>query len=375
MNSRERLISAINHKETDKIPFDFGATTVTGIGIQAYDNLLEFIGEKTDEEHNISHIHQGLVYPSEKIYQRIGVDTRPVYMTGAPRGTVSNWVDKNSFYDEYGTLWKKGVFDYAPVSAPLEHLDVAQIDSIEFPDPYDKSRVEGVKKRAKYIYENTDYALVADIMCRGPFESAVKLRGYEKFLMEFYLEPKLVEKLLEKITDNIIMLWDVYLNEAGEYAHVVCQGDDLGSQTALIMGPEIYRKFIKPCHKKIYDFIHSKTEAKIFMHSCGAIYDIIPDLIEIGVDILNPIQKSARNMKLEKLKKEFGDTLCFWGGGIDVQQTLPNASIKEIEDEIKRTIDTMGPGGGYVFAATHNIHADVPVENLNGFLETVNTLR
>ena len=375
MNSRERLLSAVNHKESDKIPLDFGVTTVTGIGIQAYEELLALIGEPADDQHQISHIHQGLVYPREDIYQRFGVDSRPLFMPGAPRGTVAEWIDDSAFYDEYHIRWSKGVFDYAPVSEPYPDLEVEDINGIILPDPYDPSRVAGMKQRAQDLFKNTDYALVADIITRGPFESAVKLRGYEAFLMDFYLEPLLAEKLLEKITDNILMLWDVYLNEIGEYAQVVCQGDDLGSQSALIMGDEIYRKFIKPCHKRIYDFIHSKTNAKVFMHSCGAIFDIIPDLIEVGVDILNPIQKGAANMGLEKLKKKFGNDICFWGGGIDVQLTLPEATETEIEEEVKRSIDIMGQDGGYVFAATHNIHADVPARNIAAMLEAVQKYR
>jgi len=152
---------------------------------------------------------------------------------------------------------------------------------------------------------------------------------------------------------------------------VVCQGDDLGMQTNLIISPKTYRQFIKPCHQRIYDVIHSRTEAKVFMHSCGAIYDIIPDFIEVGVDILNPLQYNAARMDLARLKKEFGNDLCFWGGGIDTQQILPNASLDEIEDEVQRTMEIMAPGGGYVFALTHNIQPDVTPDRLDKVYETV----
>lgn len=134
-------------------------------------------------------------------------------------------------------------------------------------------------------------------------------------------------------------------------------------QTGLIISPKLYRQFIKPCHQRIYNFIHSRTKAKIFMHSCGAIYEIIPDLIEVGVDILNPIQR-ANNMDIVKIKREFGKDLCFWGGGIDVQQILPNANFIEIEKEVQRTIEVMAPGGGYIFALTHNIQTDITPDRL-----------
>jgi uroporphyrinogen decarboxylase len=132
----------------------------------------------------------------------------------------------------------------------------------------------------------------------------------------------------------------------------------------------MYRQFIKPSHQRIYSFIHSKTEAKIFMHTDGSVYDIIPDLIEIGVDILNPVQYGAKNMNLDKLKREFGQDLCFWGGGIDTQQILPSASLVEIEEEVKRNIEIMAPGGGYVFAMTHNIQPDIPPDRLHKAYET-----
>jgi uroporphyrinogen decarboxylase len=202
-------------------------------------------------------------------------------------------------------------------------------------------------------------------MCRGPFELAVKLRGYERFLMDLHTDTKFAMALLDKITETIIVLWDSYLEAVGEYVQVVCQGDDVGMQTNLIISPKTYRQFIKPCHQCIYDRIHARTEAKVFMHSCGAIYDIIPDLIEVGVDVLNPLQYNAAKMGLARLKQEFGNDLCFWGGGIDTQQILPTASMDEIAEEVRRTLAIMAPGGGYVFALTHNIQPDVSPERVD----------
>jgi uroporphyrinogen decarboxylase len=135
-------------------------------------------------------------------------------------------------------------------------------------------------------------------------------------------------------------------------------------QTSLIISPQMYRQFIKPCHQKIYKAIHAKTDAKVFMHTDGSVYSILPDLIEVGVDILNPIQYGATNMALPKLKQEFGKDICFWGGGIDTQLILPYAGPAEIEEEVKRNIEIMAPGGGYVFAMTHNIQPDIPPDRL-----------
>ena len=163
----------------------------------------------------------------------------------------------------------------------------------------------------------------------------------------------------------MIGLWDVYLGALGDFVQVVCQGDDMGMQTNLMFSPDMYRKFIKPCHKRIYEFVHSKTEAKIFMHSDGAIYDIIPDLIEIGVDILNPIQRDAKKMDIANLKREFGADICFWGGGIDVQQVLRTADAATIESEVQYSIETLAPDGGYVFALTHNLQPDITPDRVD----------
>lgn len=371
MNSRERVVMALNHKEPDRVPIDLASTTVTSITYPAYETLRQYLGMEPDPHFTMSHIHQGTVYPCEALFQRYEVDFRTVFMKKSPRGSIVKKMPDDSFYDEYNILWKKGAYDYSPVESPLAECTIEDLDKAVWPDPYDPERVDGLREEARELYENTGYAIVADIMCRGPFELAVKLRGYEQFLIDLHTDPKFVMALLDKITETVVALWDVYLEAVGEYVQVVCQGDDLGMQTNLIISPKTYRQFIKPCHQRIYDVIHSRTEAKVFMHSCGAIYDIIPDFIEVGVDILNPLQYNAARMDLARLKKEFGNDLCFWGGGIDTQQILPNASLDEIEDEVQRTMEIMAPGGGYVFALTHNIQPDVTPDRLDKVYETV----
>jgi len=370
MNSRERVLTALNHKEPDKVPIDLASTTVTSITYVPYGKLREYLGMEPDPDPKISHIHQGTVYPTEDLFQRYEADFRTVFMKKSPRGFIAREMPDSSFYDEYNILWKKLAYDYSPVEPPLADGTIEDLGKATWPDPYDPERVEGLREEARKLYGNTDYAIVADIMCRGPFELAVKLRGYERFLMDLHLDPKFATALLDKITETVIALWDVYLDAVGDYVQVVCQGDDVGMQAGLFISPKMYRQFIKPCHRRIYDFIHSKTEAKVFVHSCGSIYDIIPDLIEVGVDILNPLQYGAAKMDRARLKKEFGEDLCFWEGGIDVQQVLPNASLDEIEEEVQRTIEIMAPGGGYVFVPTHNIQPDVTPDRLDKVYET-----
>jgi uroporphyrinogen decarboxylase len=365
VNPRERVLTALDHREPDQVPIDLAATTVSSIVFPAYQELRQYLGMEPDRSLTISHVHQGTVCPKEDLLQHYEVDFRTVYMKKSPRGTVAKEMADGSFYDENDILWKKMAYDYSPVEPPLADCAIEHLDRVTWPDPYDPERVRGLAEEARQLYENTGYAIVADIMCRGPFEQAVKLRGFEKFLMDLSIDPKFALALLEKITETVIGLWDVYLSAVGEYAQVVCQGDDMGMQTNLMFSPRTYRQLIKPCHKRIFDFVHSKTDAKVFMHSDGAIYNIIPDLIEIGVDILNPLQRDAKQMDIVNLKKEFGTELCFWGGGIDVQQILRTADLDTIREEVRRTIEVLAPGGGYVFALTHNIQPDITPERVD----------
>jgi uroporphyrinogen decarboxylase len=375
MRNRQQLLAAINHQETDRIPIDLGSTIVTTITRIAYNNLRNYLGMEPDPNVKISHRQMDTVYPKEDLLERYQVDFRPVAMKGPWYFQVRELSD-DSFYDEYNLRWKKASYYYDVVERPLAKIETVQeLANAPWPDLSDPGRVEGLDAEARQLYEYTDYLIVADIMCLGPFEGACFLRGYEAFLMDLYLNPSLAEAILEKILETDLILWENFLEKVGTFVHVVAQGADLGTQRGLYIKPEMYRKFIKPLHKRLYDFIHSKTNAKVFMHSCGSVYDVIPDLIDCGVDILNPIQRSAAKMDIVQLKKQFGKDLCFWGGGIDVQQVLPFASLQEIEDEVKRTIDIMAPGGGYVFVPSHNIQAHVTPDRIHKVYETVMNLQ
>jgi uroporphyrinogen decarboxylase len=365
MSPRERLITALNHKEPDRVPIDLAGSTVTSISYLAYQNLRSYLGLGLDEDLQISHIHQGTACPKEDLLGHYQIDTRSLSMPRSPRGYVLKWIDEECFEDEYNIVWKKATYDYSPTTTPLANFGINDLNQAVWPDPRDPARVAGLREKVRHLYETTDYALVADIIDRGPFELAVKLRGYEQFFMDLALDPEFATALLDKITETLIALWDLYLDALGDYVQVVCQGDDLGMQTGLIISPGMYRRFIKPCHKRIYEFIHSKTNAKVFMHSCGSIIQIIPDLIEAGVDILNPLQYGAKGMGLADLKRQFGNDLCFWGGGIETQQILPHASQAEIEAEIQRNLDIMADGGGYVFAMTHNLQPDISPDRID----------
>jgi len=369
MTPRERALTALNHNEPDKLPVDLGATNVTAPTRLAYINARAYWGLPPDPAPRISDRPMDSVYPLEDFYQKCEVDFRPVTLR-PPRNFQPREMPDDSFYDEFAVRWKKTLYYYDVVERPLAAATIDALDKAVWPDPYDPGRVAGLAEETKRQYETTEYALVADIMCMGPFEGACIVRGYEQFCVDLYWDTKFAEALLDKLTDTAIGLWEVFLGAAGEYLQVVAQGDDVGMQRSLYISPAFYRRFIKPRQKRIFDFIHAHTRAKVFYHSCGSVYDVIPDFIEIGVDALNPIQRSAAKMDIAILKKEFGRELAFWGGGIDVQQVLPFANLQEIEDEVNRTIDIMAPGGGYVFVPSHNIQPDVSADRLCRVYET-----
>lgn len=374
MNSRERVKSAINHKEPDKVPMSLGSTIVDGFTKFSKDNYEGYLGLEISP-HIITHKAMGTVVTPANIMEQFQLDFRTVRLK-APWNNPAVIFEDGSYLDDYGCLMKPCEYYYDNMSRPLEGLELTQEDiaKSKWPDPYAPGRTDGLREEAKYLYENTGFAIVADIMCGGPFEQALWLRGWEDFLCDLHLNPAIAEALLDKITEIGIGLWDVFLTAVGDYVDIVCQGDDLAMQDRSIISKEMYDKYIIKYHKRIYDFIKTKTSAKIFHHCCGSVYELIPGLMEAGVDILNPVQVSARNMEPERLKNEFGKYLTFWGG-IDTQRVLPFGTPEQIDDEVKRIIEVLGKDGGYVFAPGHNVQALVPAQNIHAMLNAASKYR
>ncbi len=376
MNSRERVLAALNHREPDKVPIDLGGTICSTISATANDNLKEFLKINKNGE-IITNPFLDVVLPLPEIMDLFETDCRTVRLKGASNKNSDNSQGCGQYsplslrdkpqghfiLDEYGTKWQKCGYDYSPVKYPLHDASIEDLKTYKWPDPYNSGRVEGLRQEAIQMHENTDFCIMADIMCGGPYENALWIRGFDQFPIDLMADKKFAHALLDKITEIDIGFWDAELSAVGDYVDVVCQGDDLGMQIGLQISPEIYREMIKPYHKKLYSFIRSKTKAKIWMHSCGSVYDIIPDLIEVGVEVLNPVQRNAKNMNLEKLKKDFGKDISFWGGGFNVQ-SIPFMTIDEIESDIEKVMLVMAPGGGFVFAGTHNILPETKGESI-----------
>ncbi|MFC1712336.1 uroporphyrinogen decarboxylase family protein, partial [Candidatus Poribacteria bacterium] len=332
--------------------------------------LRDYLGLAEDPDPNISSREMDTVRSLEDLLLHYQIDTRCIHIKAGLLSKAEDLPD-GSYYDDFGIRWRKASYYYDAIERPLANAALGDLDKAKWPEIYDRSKVAGLGAEARKMYQETDYCLVADIPGLGPFEGACFVRGHDNVCMDLYTNVKFIESLFEKMTDTIIAFWDLFLDEVGEYVQVVAQGDDVGMQTSPFISPELYRRYIKPHHKRIFDFIHSKTDAKIFYHSCGSVYDLIPDFIEEGVDILNPIQRSAAKMDIKRLKKEFGDDICFWGGGIDIQQQLPFYTLEQIEDEVKGTIDILAPGGGFVFFPSHNIQADVSPDRIDCMYKSV----
>jgi uroporphyrinogen decarboxylase len=245
---------------------------------------------------------------------------------------------------------------------------IEDLEKYPWPDPNDEERFKGLREQAVSLRKSTDYALIT--MFPRPFVSLSQfLRGYTDWFMDLITNREFIETLMERILEIDLTLGKKLLEEVGEYVDLVFVHDDLATQDSLMMSPKLYREIIKPRHKKIFNLIRNMTRAKIIYHCDGAIYPLIGDFIEIGVDVLNPVQVSAKGVDTDTLKKEFGDKLSFWGG-IDTSYVLPNGTTGEVRDEVKKRIDHLGKGGGYVVASVHNILDNVPPENIIAMYRT-----
>jgi len=376
MNCRERLISALNHKESDRIPLDLGGTIVTSITRNAYISLKKYLGLEVEDVKIFDYVQQ-LPYIDEKLLERLAVDVRMVATNYMVTEEQEIYEEDNYyyFYDMWGSklrMPKKNGHYFDWVYFPIKDISIDELKKYKWPEPYGKEYILKLKQIAKNLYDNTDYALIGTAISGGGiFEQPARIMGMEPFLISLASYKKFADEVMEKITELYIENSIRYLEEIGDMIQVFVYWNDLSTQTGPMISPEIYRKLIKPKDKKLIEAIKSKTDAKIFYHCCGAVKDFIPDLIDIGVDILNPVQVSAKGMDTAELKKEFGKYITFWGGGCDTQHVLPYGTPGKIKSEVKRRIDDLAPGGGFIFSAVHNIQDGVPPENIMAMLEAL----
>lgn len=367
MNSRERIVTTINHKQPDRIPMDIGGTLATTMHHTVYDGLKKELGI-IDKSSEILDLSLQTAVISEEMLKALHGDVIGIFPKPPKSWKMVIDTEDDSYVDEWGIRHRMphNGWYFEMVDHPLKNATFKNLDTYNWPDPYDESRFEGVEERAKYFFKNTDFAItVGCTFGGGILQDGAWLVGFEKWFYSLANDPYFAEKVMDKILEFHIGYWNAMLSRIGEYIQIVVIGDDLGTQDSLFISPDMYRKFIKPRHKKLVDAIKNKANVKVLLHSDGAIRGIIPDIIECGIDILNPIQVSARGMgDTRALKEEFGDKLVFWGGGCDTQRVLPFGSSGDVRREVIKRIKDLKPNGGFVFAPVHNIQPGVPVENV-----------
>jgi len=383
MNSKERIQTTLNHREPDRIPYDLAGTTVTAITKNAYLKAMQFRGLSCKIGNDDIDPIQQIVTPSEENLIILKSDTRRL---GAHRifdyqnrkRVNGNLIEVTDFY---GCDWKfaagKDLYFHLS-SSPIEKAESLSGSLHLLPrtdwDGYIKFLRDSLNEQIGKVGE---FLVIADRNTAGLTENSLRIRGYENWFMDTMTDPEGVEALFDIILEDKLQYWDAVIDWAIETGNeqkiqVISECDDLGSQKTTILDPDILRQLVIPRFKIIFTHVKRRLpHVKTFMHSCGAIRELIPDFIEAGLDILNPVQFSSAGMDLKQLKHDFGDVITFWGGGVDTQSTLNQSNPQQVIDEVKRIMDILAPGGGFVFAPVHNIQDDVPPENFWAMWDTL----
>ncbi|MFQ5879618.1 MAG: uroporphyrinogen decarboxylase family protein [Dehalococcoidia bacterium] len=351
---------------------DLGGTNVTTVNIKAYARLVNHLSIAGASETVVMSKRSMTVVPSDRVLQLLDVDTRGL-APGRPDLGPDQDIDENSFMDEWGVLWKRPEGGhFINTGGPFQQMEDPTVADLEkydrWPDPHDPGWARGLREKARKLREETDYAIVFQL----PYaivRECQRMRGFGEWLADLISAPAFAEGLMEHSLEISAGAAIATLEEVGDSVDVVMFPDDLGFQDMCYVRPELYRKAIKPYHRRLVEAIKSRTKAKVLMHSDGSIYAIIGDLIDIGVEVLNPVQVSAKDMDTARLKREFGSHLTFWGA-IDTHRVLPLGTPEDVRAEVRTRIDHLAKGGGYVVASVHNIQAEVPPENILALFQT-----
>jgi uroporphyrinogen decarboxylase len=377
LDSRQRLLTALNHQESDRVPLDLGATQVTGIHQLAYEGLRQGLGLPALEPTICDHI-QGLALPDKDVLARLGVDVRGLFPRNSHNWDVEEQLEGEYwiYHDEWDITHRRPYPDglyYSIWQEPLSQPDLSDVDieNHPWPDFGAAWRIEGLCEQAE-AYHAAGYAVLLKDPFAGIFEMAQRIVGMENLLVMMATDPSLVGVLFDKLVELKLDFWEMALPQLADLIDVISQADDYGSQASQIISPRMFRQQIKPRWQVIFDRIRELApNAYRFFHSCGNVRPLIPDFIELGVQILNPVHIRAKGMEPAALKHDFGDVLTFWGGGVDTQDVLPYGTPQQVKDEVKRNIEALAPGGGFIFNTVHNIQADVPVENILAMYEAL----
>lgn len=407
MNSRERLLASINHTEPEKVPVDLGSNPSSGISAIAYTNLKKHLG--IDHPTLIYDVVQQLAQPHDDIIEKLGIDVvdlgrmfnsqindwYPITMPDGQEAFYPAWFNpvqmedgswiandkegmpiakmpkKATFFDQTLYPWVDGY------SANMEGLDKAMSQVlwsafVHSPwDNMDKPNFwEQLRSRTLTLRENTDKAIMVVAGC-NLFEWGTFIRRMDNFMMDLFLEPVNAKALLDAFMERHLVFLAKVCDAVGDIADVIRFGDDLGAMNGPFMDTETYKHFFKPRHKMLCDYVKANSNMKTFLHSCGSIYSLIPDLIDAGFDILNPVQTQCRDMEPEKLKNEFGNEVTFWGGGIETVGTLNTGSVEDVRKQALERLEVLSKGGGFVFNPIHNVMPEVPPQNIIAMFNAV----
>lgn len=376
LTARDRVLATINHEVPDRVPLVLGVSNATGIKMKTYQGIKKLVGIEAPDEYIYEWPELGTAKIDEETMQRLHSDVRGVRDL-EPATTLKRNREREPHSDCIDS-WGSGQKEIEPGNwYPGVHPipDAKTIEDIEnyagWPDMSDPTRIAHVRETAQRLADQNEYAILATPWLLFPFERAHAMQGMDTFMLNMAMDPEFARVLLTKITEVCKSLMGPFLAEMGDNVDIIKIGDDLGTQESLLISPKMYRDILKPLHADFISFIKARTKAKVFFHTDGDVMPLIDDFIEIGVDILNPIQTSAGRMSdLPELKKRFGKNIVFCGA-IDTHNILPNGTPEQVRQEVRRVIDILGPGGGYMVASVHTIMNDVPPENVLAMVDAV----
>ncbi len=408
MNSRERVLSSIRHKEPDRVAIDLGATPSSGISAIAYNNLKKYLSIN-DGHNRVYDVVQQVTQPEDSVIERFKVDVldigrmfntndadwyevvlpdgskaeypawfRPV---AQPDGSLNAYLSSGlqvgrmpkgaTFFDQTVFPYEDGFpADYKNLPAEMGKVIWSALAHSPWDHAAEPQFWQQLRQKALYLREHTDKALMIVCGC-NLFEWGTFLRRMDNFLMDLYTEPEEVERMLDALMELHLNTLEKVCEAVGDVVDILRFGDDLGMDSGPFMSPEVYRKIFKPRHAKLCGYVKKHSGMHTFLHTCGSIYRLIPDLIEAGYDIINPVQTNCFEMEPERLKREFGKDITFWGGGTDTRFILNHGTTLEVKADVKRRLEIFAPGGGFVFNPIHNIMPDVPPENIVAMFEAV----
>ena len=382
ITSNQRLCAALEHRESDRIPFDLGGLLVTGINVNVLRHLREHLGLPADAQVLDQVTQLGKI--DDDLRDRLHVDVESACPSPPSEpGPAKDLGLVDGHYrliDEFGMGWQMpqhGGHYYDLYHSPLAAAEtVDEIERYPWPDPLDPARFANFRQDADRIVSQKHRGLVAERMHSGMWEHAMWMTGYEKFFTDMALNPELVHAIMSKELELKMAYWGRVIDLLEGHTIVISEADDLGGQNGMLVSLDMYKRLIWPYHKRLFEFVKSRakgnTKVYIFFHNDGAIYETLPLLVEAGVDIINPWQVNCRGMDdTKRFKREWGKDLTVWGGSCDTQRVLPFGTPQEVRDETRRRIEDLAPGGGFIFAPIHIIQAGVPVANLMAWWETL----